>query len=81
MISTRALFLLGLATIWVGANGANILACISSPSRSHHIIETTILVELANRGHNVRFLFIKSGISLFFLIYNRNSLEKKHQNL
>lgn len=50
-------FGLYVAMIGVGVNGANILACISSASQSHHIIETTVLEELANRGHNVR----KSG--------------------
>lgn len=37
----------------VHVNGANILACLTSASRSHHIVEATILEELANRGHNV----------------------------
>lgn len=55
MFGSHAFLLLGLTVFCVGANGANILACISSASRSHHIFETTILEELANRGHNVRF--------------------------
>lgn len=37
----------------IGVDGANILACLTSASQSHHIIETTILEELAKRGHNV----------------------------
>lgn len=55
----------------IGVNSANILACISSASRSHHIIETTILEELAIRGHNVSqlkyrlFPFVK-----FFSVFN-----------
>ncbi|XP_031616834.1 UDP-glucuronosyltransferase 2B33-like [Contarinia nasturtii] len=48
--------LIQLATFNVGINGANILACLSSASKSHHIMETTILEELANRGHNVTVL-------------------------
>lgn len=53
MFRSQGFILLGLIGFWVGIDGANILACISSASRSHHIIETTILEELANRGHNV----------------------------
>lgn len=40
----------------IGVDGANILACLTSASQSHHIIETTILEELAKRGHNVNLL-------------------------
>lgn len=50
------ILLLQLTAFYVGAKGANILACISSASQSHHIIETTVLEELANRGHNVIFI-------------------------
>lgn len=46
-----------LISFGVDVNGANILACLTSASRSHHIIETTILEELANRGHNVNMNF------------------------
>lgn len=42
-----------LVTFCNGVNGANILACLTAASRSHHIMETRILEELANRGHNV----------------------------
>lgn len=35
---------------------AEILACLSSASRSHHIIQTTILEELARKGHNLTVL-------------------------
>lgn len=53
-------FLLVLLSIQLAAfklkvDGANILACLTSASQSHHIIETTILEELAKRGHNVNF--------------------------
>lgn len=34
-------------------DSGNILALIASASPSHHIIHTTILKELAFRGHNV----------------------------
>lgn len=44
-----------LAALVAGTSGANILALLSSASRSHHIFQTTILEELANRGHNVTF--------------------------
>lgn len=40
----------------VGVDGANILALLTSASQSHHIMETTILEELARRGHNVNSL-------------------------
>lgn len=40
-------------TFEIGVDGANILACLTSASQSHHILETAILEELANRGHNV----------------------------
>lgn len=33
-----------------------ILACLSSSSRSHHIIQTTILEALARHGHNLTVL-------------------------
>lgn len=48
-------YLFAIRLIIVDIDAANILACLSSPSQSHHIIETTILEELANRGHNVNF--------------------------
>lgn len=49
-------FLVILFKILVTVNSAEILACLSSPSKSHHIIQTAILEELANRGHNVTVL-------------------------
>lgn len=36
------------------ANGAKILALFSTPSKSHVIVHTSLMVELAERGHNVR---------------------------
>lgn len=46
-----------LSVFEICVDGANILACLTSASQSHHIIETAILEELAKRGHNVnRFL-------------------------
>lgn len=39
----------------ISVDGANILACLTSASQSHHILETAILDELANRGHNVTY--------------------------
>lgn len=38
------------------AGAAEILACLSSSGRSHHIIQTTILEELARHGHNLTVL-------------------------
>lgn len=38
------------------AEAAEILACLSSSGRSHHIIQTTILEDLARRGHNLTVL-------------------------
>ncbi|XP_055313328.1 UDP-glucosyltransferase 2-like [Sitodiplosis mosellana] len=56
MFSLRALVLLALTVFCANVNGANILACVPSASRSHHIVVATILEELANRGHNVTVL-------------------------
>lgn len=44
-----------LSAYGIDVDGANILACLTSASQSHHIIETSILEELAKRGHNVNF--------------------------
>lgn len=46
-----------------GANGANILALLPSASRSHHIFQTPILEELANKGHNV--ILMKNKIKIY----------------
>lgn len=50
-------YLFAVRLIIVDIDAANILACLSSPSQSHHIIETTVLEDLANRGHNVSTFF------------------------
>lgn len=47
----RIVFLL--VAFEIGVDGANILALLTSASQSHHIMQTKILEELANRGHNV----------------------------
>lgn len=50
-----------LSAFAAGVDGANILACLTSASQSHHIIETAILEELAKRGYNVITLYNKKS--------------------
>lgn len=50
------LLVIQLTAFKIGVDSANILACLTSASQSHHIMETTILEELAKRGHNVNSL-------------------------
>lgn len=39
-----------------GVNGANILGVFFYPSPSHHMLGSTLMIELARKGHNVTML-------------------------
>lgn len=52
---SKLLLILSFFGIFI-TDAAEILACLSSASRSHHIIQTTILEELARKGHNLTIL-------------------------
>lgn len=42
------------------ASGTKILGIISAPGRSNYIIHSSLLKALAERGHNVRHIFIST---------------------